>query len=123
MMWRADYRGSRRRCAATFGHAPRDLPPYAYGLVKRLARELPKCDFADNAVPSPDEQTRGQLLPALASNAIRPVLERRFGVVLGFQNCRRLGCVPSGDGGWGAVSSLCVDRGTGLNQRPEFVDY
>jgi hypothetical protein len=69
----------------------RDALPYAYGLVERLASELPAArrDFADNLVP-PNEQARGQLLRALASDAIRSALERRFGLVLAFQNCHRL---------------------------------
>jgi hypothetical protein len=41
--------------------------------VERLANELPAAErnFADNQVPPPNEQTRGQLLRAFASNAIR----------------------------------------------------
>jgi NucS shadow ORF len=35
-------------------------------------------------VPPPSEQHRGQLLRALASNAIRGALERHFGIVLAF---------------------------------------
>jgi hypothetical protein len=64
----------------------------AYSLVERLAGELPAAerDFSDNKVRPPDEQTRDQLLRALAGSAIRGAPERRFGVVLAFQNCHRL---------------------------------
>src|SRR6266480_4188367 len=46
--------------------------------------------YADHAVPPPGEAERGQLLRALASDAIRGGLERHFGVRLAFQNCHRV---------------------------------
>jgi hypothetical protein len=91
---------ARRRAAAEQGRLDddaflacvRESLPYAYGLVERPAGELPASerDFGDNLVPPPDERARGQLLRALASDAIRGALERRFGVTLAFQNCYRL---------------------------------
>lgn len=102
----------------------RDSLPYAYGLVERLASELPAAgrDFADNQVPPPDEQTRGQLLRALASNAIRAALERRFGVVLAFQNCHRLAAFRPETVGGAQYHRFVSIEGQVLNQRPEFVD-
>jgi hypothetical protein len=102
----------------------RDSLPYAYGLVERLASELPAAgrDFADNQVPPPDEQTRGQLLRALASNAIRAALERRFGVVLAFQNCHRLAAFRPETVGGAQYRRFVSIEGQVLNQRPEFVD-
>ena len=47
-------------------------------------------DFAGHAVPPPSEAERGQLLRALASDAIRGGLERHFGMKLAFQNCHPL---------------------------------
>ena len=47
-------------------------------------------EFAEHAVPPPSEAERGQLLRALASDAIRGALERHFGVRLAFQNCHRV---------------------------------
>lgn len=47
--------------------------PYAWEMVSSLVAQL-KVDggtFADNQTPPPDEQARGQLLRALASDAIR----------------------------------------------------
>lgn len=47
--------------------------PYAWDMISSLAAQL-KVDggeFADNQVPPPDEHARGQLLRALASDAIR----------------------------------------------------
>jgi hypothetical protein len=77
---------------AAFVEAVRTSLPYAYELVARLVHELRagNDDFADNQVPPPSEAERGQLLRALASDAIRGSLERHFGVRLAFQNCHRV---------------------------------
>lgn len=98
--------------------------PYAYDLVARLASELPtaKGDFADNRVPPPDEQARGQLLRALASDAIRGALERRFGVVLAFQNCHRLAAFRPDAVGEEQHRRFVSIESQVLNQQPEFVD-
>jgi hypothetical protein len=67
--------------------------PYAWATVARVAAELATdadAEFADNVVPPPSEADRGQLLRALASDAIRGALERHFGVKLAFQNCHRV---------------------------------
>jgi hypothetical protein len=102
----------------------RDSLPYAYRLVERLASELPAAerDFADNEVPPPDEQSRGQLLRALASNAIRGALERRFGVVLAFQNCHRLAAFRPETVGGAQYRRFVSIEGQVLNQQPGFVD-
>jgi hypothetical protein len=109
---------------AAFLACVRDSLPYAYELVERLASELPAArrDFADNEVPPPDEETRGQLLRALASNAIRGALERRFGVVLAFQNCHRLAAFRPEAVGGAQYRRFVSIEGQVLNQRPEFVD-
>lgn len=66
--------------------------PFAWETVSRVVGELDRGDqdFADNVTPPPDETARGQLLRALASDAIRGGLERHFGVKLAFQNCHRV---------------------------------
>jgi hypothetical protein len=65
--------------------------PYAWSVVSDVAgRAAAANDFADHAVPPPSETERGQLLRALASDAIRGALERHFGVRLAFQNCHRV---------------------------------
>ena len=102
----------------------RDSLPYAYGLVERLAGELSGSDreFADNEVPPPDEQARGQLLRALASDAIRGALERHFGVALAFQNCHRLAAFHPDAVGGSTFAEFTSPRAQLRNQRPELVN-
>lgn len=76
--------------------------PYAYDLIASLAAELRSgtAEFTDNQTPPPSERERGQLLRALASDAIRGSLERHFGVALAFQNCHRVAAfLPQARGG------------------------
>src|SRR5690606_40703061 len=75
--------------------------------------------FADNQTPPPDEQARGQLLRALASDAIRGALQRHFGVRLAFQNCHRVSVFPldsSVDETLARFTSILCQL---LNQSPE----
>ena len=74
--------------------------PYAWHVISSLIEDLHTSDgeFADNQVPPPSEQARGQLLRAMASDAIRGALQRHFGVRLAFQNCHRVAVfTPSED--------------------------
>lgn len=75
-----------------FVETVRNSLPYAYNLIAGLADRLSRSHdpFADNQVPPASEDERGQLLRALASDAIRGSLERHFGVRLAFQNCHRV---------------------------------
>jgi hypothetical protein len=78
-----------------FADCVRDSLPYAWRMVSDLSTRLHlegagEVGFVDNVTPPPDEQARGQLLRALASDAIRGCLERHFGVRLAFQNCHRV---------------------------------
>ena len=59
--------------------------PYAWAVVSDVAGRLAGRggEFADHAMPPPSEAERGQLLRALASDAIRGGLERHFGVQAG----------------------------------------
>ncbi len=81
---------------AAFADCVRTSLPYAWETVASLAARLDADGgpFADNTTPPPDEQARGQLLRALASDAIRGVLQRHFGVRLAFQNCHRVAVFP-----------------------------
>ncbi|MFE9772165.1 SCO5389 family protein [Streptomyces sp. NPDC005931] len=98
--------------------------PYAYDLIASLAAELKAgtADFTDNQTPPPSEKERGQLLRALASDAIRGSLERHFGVTLAFQNCHRVAAFrPEAKGGQRHDRFTSV-RAQILNQSPDFRD-
>jgi uncharacterized protein len=101
--------------------------PYAYRLVAQLAEALPAAkaagrDFTDNQLPPPDQASQGQLLRAMASTSIRSALERRFGVVLAFQNCHRLAAFAPETAGSEQHQAFTSARAQVLNQQPEFVD-
>jgi hypothetical protein len=107
---------------AAFVACIRDSLPYAWNLISDLVRQLRTegGPFADNQTPPPDEAARGQLLRALASDALRGALERHFGVRLAFQNCHRVAVfVPGADA---AHREFTTPREQILNQSPELVD-
>ncbi|MQA94022.1 MAG: hypothetical protein GEV11_05020 [Streptosporangiales bacterium] len=100
----------------------RESLPYAWSLISGLAARLRESDaeFEDNLVPPPDEQARGQLLRAMASDAMRATLERHFGIRLAFQNCHRVAVFrPGADA---AYADFVTPRAQLLNQSPELVD-
>jgi len=98
--------------------------PYAWETISTLAAQLEAGgrDFADNQVPPPDEQARGQLLRALASDAIRGSLERHFGVTLAFQNCHRVAVFPASARGGSRYREFTSARAQLRNQAPELRD-
>jgi uncharacterized protein len=101
----------------------RDSLPYAWQVVSAVVADLRggTAEFADDATP-PSETERGQLLRALASDAIRGGLERHFGVKLAFQNCHRVAAfAPSAVGGT-RYRAFVSPRGQLLNQSPELRD-
>jgi len=106
---------------AEFVAVVRDSLPYAWTVISGVAGDLRASggDFADHEVPPPSEAERGQLLRALASDAIRGGLERHFGVKLAFQNCHRVAAfAPSAVGGE-RYRAFVSPRGQLLNQSPE----
>jgi hypothetical protein len=109
---------------ADFVAVVRDSLPYAYGLVAGLAGELGRDEreLVDNLVPPPDEEARGQLLRALASDAIRGALEDHFGVRLAFQNCHRVAVFRPGAEATAAYRTFTSIRAQVLNQHPELVN-
>ncbi|GIF63524.1 hypothetical protein Ais01nite_15590 [Asanoa ishikariensis] len=110
--------------AADFVACVRSSLPYAWELISRVVDDLAHgdADFADNVIPPPSEQERGQLLRALASDAIRSGLEQHFGVKLAFQNCHRVAAFrPSAVGGE-RYRRFTSARGQLLNQSPELRD-
>jgi hypothetical protein len=96
--------------------------PYAWEVISSAVADLELNDnteFGEHAVPPPDEQARGQLLRALASDSIRGALERHLGVKLAFQNCHRVAAFrPSAVGG-PAYERFRSPRAQILNQSPE----
>ena len=106
---------------ADFVACVRDSLPYAWTVVSAVAADLKRAggEFADHAVPPRGEAERGQLLRALASDAIRGGLERHFGVKLAFQNCHRVAAfAPAAVDGAG-YRAFVSPRGQLLNQSPE----
>jgi hypothetical protein len=107
---------------AEFVACVRDSLPYAWQVISGVAADLGDTDFADHATPPPSEAERGQLLRALASDAIRGGLERHFGVTLAFQNCHRVAAFrPSAVEG-DRYRAFVSPRGQLLNQSPELRD-
>jgi len=106
----------------------RDSLPYAYQMVEGLSGRLESGDvdaglvFADNRVEPPDEQARGQLLRAMASDSIRSALERHFGVRLAFQNCHRVAVFPTDAAADEQHARFTSVRAQLLNQSPEMVN-
>jgi hypothetical protein len=98
--------------------------PYAWGLISSLVaqQKVDGSEFADNQVPPPTEQARGQLLRAMASDAIRGSLERHFGVRLAFQNCHRVAVFPLGPGSEDRYALFTSIRAQVLNQSEELRD-
>ncbi|GAB2850175.1 SCO5389 family protein [Streptomyces deserti] len=98
--------------------------PYAYDLIASLAAELKDGDteFTDNQTPPPSEKERGQLLRALASDAIRGSLERHFGISLAFQNCHRVAAFRPEARDGETYARFTSVRSQVLNQSPEFRD-
>jgi hypothetical protein len=105
---------------AAFVDCVRTSLPYAWETISRLAAEhaagAMDRAFVDQREPPPDEQARGQLLRALASNAIRGSLERHFGVTLAFQNCHRVAVFAAGAAGTEAYQRFVSPRAQLLNQ-------
>jgi hypothetical protein len=98
--------------------------PYAWQVVSTVAAQLDAGgeQYADHEVPPPSEAHRGQLLRALASDAIRGGLERHFGVKLAFQNCHRVAAFRPEAVGGPTYSAFVSPRGQLLNQSPELRD-
>jgi hypothetical protein len=99
----------------------RDSLPYAWHVVSTVSTELAagNGEFAEHATPPPSEAERGQLLRALASDAIRGGLERHFGVRLAFQNCHRVAAFASTAMQSPAYREFISPAGQLRNQSPE----
>jgi hypothetical protein len=106
---------------AEFVDCVRTSLPYAWEVVSKVMTDLDATggEFADHEVPPPSGQQRGELLRALASDAIRGGLERHFGAKLAFQNCHRVAAFRFGAVGSDRYQAFVSPRGQLLNQSPE----
>jgi hypothetical protein len=106
---------------AEFVACVRTSLPYAWEVIDRVMTDLNDGggEFADHEIPPPSEVERGQLLRALASDAIRGGLERHFGAKLAFQNCHRVAAFRFGAVGGERYQRFVSPRGQLLNQSPE----
>jgi hypothetical protein len=106
---------------AEFVDCVRTSLPYAWKVVSTVMTDLDSNggEFADHEIPPPSEQERGELLRALASDAIRGGLERHFGAKLAFQNCHRVAAFRFGAVGSDRYQAFVSPRGQLLNQSPE----
>ncbi|PVY96543.1 SCO5389 family protein [Actinomycetospora cinnamomea] len=109
---------------AEFVDCVRTSLPYAWTVISSVVADLELSDgeLADHEVPPPSEAERGQLLRALASDAIRGGLERHFGVRLAFQNCHRVAAFRPEAVGGVTYREFTSPRGQLLNQSPELRD-
>lgn len=108
---------------AQFVGVVRDSLPYAWATISAAVQDQrPDKPFGEHEVPPPSERERGELLRALASNAIRGALERHFGVVLAFQNCHRVAAFAPAAVGSPIYREFVSPRGQVLNQSPELRD-
>ena len=100
--------------------------PYAWETISLLVAEHAAGGtdrpFVDNQVPPPDEHSRGQLLRALASDAIRGALQRHFGVTLAFQNCHRVAVFAADAAETATYRRFVSPRAQLLNQSPVLRD-
>jgi hypothetical protein len=107
---------------AEFVAVVRDSLPYAWQVISGVVGDLAldgSADYADHTVPPPDEAARGQLLRALASDAIRGALQRHFGVTLAFQNCHRVAAFRTEAVGGQTYHRFVSPRDQVLNQSPQ----
>jgi hypothetical protein len=112
---------------AEFVACVRSSLPYAWRVIAGVARELHDGAVAPSgsalrSTPPPGEAERGQLLRALASDAIRGALERHLGVRLAFQNCHHVAAFTTGPEGEAARRAFVSVRSQILAQTPGLRD-
>ena len=108
---------------AAFLDVVRASLPYAWDVVAAaVADQDPGRPFGEHEVPPPSEVERGELLRALASNAIRGALERHHGVVLAFQNCHRVAAFAPASVDGDVYRAFVSPRAQLLHQSPELRD-
>jgi hypothetical protein len=74
--------------------------PKAWVIVHQTIERKLACgagNLVEHAPSKMDDETRGQLLRMMASNAIRTAIESRYGVRLAFRNCHAIACFMPGE--------------------------
>jgi hypothetical protein len=105
---------------AAFLVCVRDSLPYVWRVVSTLVVQL-HVDGGECAVNErrpPDDCAQGQLLRAMASDAVRGCLERHFEMRLAFQNCHRLAVFRRDAVDGQAYREFVSTRAALLNQAP-----
>jgi hypothetical protein len=100
----------------------RDSLPNAWRIVEDLVqrKKSGEAGVIQHAPKSMDDNTRGQLLRMMASDAMRGALQRHFGSVFAFQNCHATAIFLPSEieeyRQWTSINSQI------LNQSPELRD-
>jgi hypothetical protein len=97
--------------------------PYAWEVISTLVERTRETGvpYADDQTPPPSQEEHGQLLRAMASDAMRNALEQHFGVRVAFQNCCRVGVFTAAAGDE-AYRDFVSSRAQLLNQSPELIN-
>jgi hypothetical protein len=103
---------------AQFVTVVRDSLPYAWEVITTAIADV-RGEYGEHREDPPDEQARGQLLRALASDAIRGSLERHFCIRLAFQNCHTVRAYRPEAVGGASWTEFTSPRSQVLNQTPE----
>ena len=102
---------------AEFVDCVRSSLPYAWKVISEAVQV-----GRARARRRPRRDERGELLRALASDAIRGALERHFGGKLAFQNCHRVAAFPFSEVGGEAYQEFISPLAQIRNQSPELRD-
>ncbi|MGH3328307.1 MAG: SCO5389 family protein [Streptomycetales bacterium] len=101
----------------------RESLPYAWQVISNLVSRTDETgsSFAQDQAPPPSDEAQGQLLRAMASDAMREALQRHFGVRIAFQNCHGVGVfTPAADES--VYRDFVSARRQLLNQSPELIN-
>jgi hypothetical protein len=101
---------------AEFVDCVRHSLPYAWKVISEAV------EVGEHATPPPSEKERGELLRALASDAIRGALERHFGRKLAFQNCHKVAAFPFAEVDSDTYREFISPLAQIRNQTPELRD-
>jgi hypothetical protein len=106
---------------AEFVDCVRQSLPYAWQVCSAAVQDMGE-EFGRHGTPPPSEAERGELLRALASDAIRGGLERHFGVKFAFQNCHNVAAFRLSAVGGATYQEFISPVAQLRNQTPELRD-